>query len=344
MATITTIGLDIAKDVFHVFATDCDGVSVLSRKLKRSDVIPFFGKLSPCTIGIEACNTAHHWARSLSALGHTVRLIHPSYVKPFVKRGKTDAIDAEAINEAISRRGMCFVPVKSTDQQAITMIFRARTLLVRQRIQASNALRNHLAELGIIANSGMHNVKHLMGIVRDTDQDEIPKAAITALDVMAHQIDGLTAQIEALDREILKLARSDHDMRRLMTIPGVGPLTAAALRTAVTDPAAFKSARHFAAWLGLTPKISSSGGTTVLGRISRMGNGTLRALLVNGATSAIRVAKSDELTGRWLLRLKERRPFKVVAVALANKMARIIWALLTKGGVYKTPTMSGIPA
>lgn len=342
MNSITNIGLDIAKDVFHVFATNREGIPVISRKLKRGDVMPFMAKVPPCTIGIEACNTGHHWARALSALGHTVKLIHPHYVKSFVKRGKSDAIDAEAINEAVSRRGMRFVPMKSVDQQATTMIFRARTLLVRQRIQASNALRNHLSELGIIANAGMHNVKILVAIVRDREKHGLPKAALVALDIIVHQIENLAAQIHALDREILRLARADEDMRRLMTIPGVGPVTAAAVRTAVVDPKAFKSAKHFAAWLGLTPKISSSGGTTVLGRISKMGDGTLRSLLVSGATSAIRIAKGDEQTGRWLLRLKERKPFKVVAVALANKMARIIWALLVKGGIYNKSPFAGL--
>jgi transposase len=332
MSKTIAVGLDIAKNVFHAFGTNADGEPTVNRSLRRTEVIAFFERLPRALIGMEACGSAHHWARVLVALGHDVRLIHPSYVGPLVKRGKTDAIDAEAIAEAVTRKGMRFVPVKSAAQQATGMLFATRTLIVRQRIQASNALRTHLSELGIVATVGLSNVKGLIEIVRD--EHSLPELAFNALEHLASQIESFGRQISALDKQILALARRDPDMHRLMTIPGVGPVTAAAIRTAVPDISGFRTSRHFAAWLGLTPKVYSSGGSTYLGRISKMGNRALRTLLVGGATSALRVAKDDTVTGRWLLRLRQRRPYKVVAVALANKTARVIWALLTKGGEY----------
>jgi transposase len=252
-----------------------------------------------------------------------------------VKRGKTDAADAEAISEALTRKTMRFVPVKSADQQAAAMVLKTRALLVRQHTQAINALRAHLSEFGVIAAIGTATVVALIEIVRDEADMRLPKAAHFALAEIANQIEALTQQIEKLEREIVAEAKRDEDMRRLVTIPGVGAITAASIKALVPDPDGFKSSRHFAAWLGLTPKPHSSSGKERLGGISKMGNPMLRSLLVLGATSLLRRARGNANAPQWLIALLARRPFKVVAVALANKMARIIWALLTKGGTYR---------
>ncbi len=335
MKQITTIGLDLAKNVFQIHGADAEGAPIFNRKLRRAKVLRFFEKLPPCLVGLEACGGSHHWAREIAALGHDVRLIPPVYVKPFVKRRKTDAADAEAISEAVTRKTLRFVPIKSADQQAAVMVLKTRALLVRQQTQAINALRGHLSELGVIAGVGVTKVKALIEIVRDEADDCLPKAARLALAEIADQIEALTRQIDKLERGIVAEAKRDEDMRRLTAIPGVGAITAASVKALVPDPDGFKSGRHFAAWLGLTPKSHSSGGKERLGGISKMGNPTLRSLLVCGATSVLRRAKGNDKAPRWLIGLLARRPFKVVAVALANKMARIIWALLTKGGTYR---------
>jgi transposase len=335
MKQISTIGLDLAKNVFQVHAADAEGGAIFNRKLRRAEVLRFFEKLPPCLVGLEACGGSHYWAREIAALGHDVRLIPPIYVKPFVKRGKTDAADAEAISEAVTRKTMRFVPIKSADQQAAAMVLKTRALLVRQHTQAINALRAHLSELGVIAAGGVAKVAALIEIVRDEADARLPKAARFALAEIAHQIEGLSRQIDKLEREIVAAAKHDEDMRRLTTIPGVGAITAASVNAFDPDPDGFKSGRHFAAWLGLTPKPHSSGGKERLGGISKMGNPVLRSLLVCGATSVLRHAKSNSKAPQWLVALLARRPFKVVAIALANKMARIIWALLTKGGTYR---------
>lgn len=335
MKQITTVGLDLAKHVFQVHGADAEGAPVLRRKLRRAEVLRFFEKLAPCLVGMEACGGSHFWAREIAALGHEVRLIPPIYVKPFVKRGKTDAADAEAICEAVTRKTMRFVSVKSADQQAAAMVLKARDLLVRQRTQAINALRAHLSELGIIIGIGTTKVAALIAIVRDGDDMCLPDVARVALAEVADQIETLGRQVDKLEREIVATAKRDEEMRRLTTIPGVGAITAASIKALVPDPGGFKSARHFAAWLGLTPRPHSSGGKERLGGISKMGNPTLRSLLVLGATSVLRHVKHNDSAPRWLAALLARRPFKVVAVALANKMARIVWALLTKGGTYR---------
>ena len=335
MKHISTIGLDLAKNVFQVHGADAEGVPVFNRKLRRGEVLRFFEKLPPCLVGMEACGSAHYWAREIAALGHDVRLIPPVYVKPFVKRGKTDAADAEAISEAVTRKTMRFVPVKSADQQAAAMVLKTRALLVRQQTQAINALRGHLSELGIIAAIGTAKVAELIEIVRDEGDVRLPGAARLALAELADQIEVLTGQIDKLERGIVGEVKRDGDMRRLLTIPGVGAITAASVKALVPDPAGFKSSRHFAAWLGLTPKSHPSGGKERLGGISKMGNSTLRSLLVCGATSVLRRVKGNEKAPQWLTGLLGRRPFKVVAIALANKNARIIWVLLTKGGTYR---------
>jgi transposase len=341
MQQISTIGLDLAKQVFQVHGAEADGSPVVSRKLRRADVLTFFEQLSPCLVGMEACGGAHYWAREIAKLGHDVRLIPPSYVKPFVKRGKTDAADAEAICEAVIRKSMRFVPIKSADQQAAAMVLKTRELLVRQRTQAINALRAHLSELGIIAGVGTAKASTLVEIVKDAQDTRLPSAARFALSELANQIEQTKKRIDVLERTIVVEAKRDQDMRRLATIPGVGAIIAASIKALVPDPNGFKSGRHFAAWLGLTPKPHSSGGRERLGRISKMGNTTLRSLLILGATSVLKHARHRTDASTWLAAILARRPFKVVATALANKMARIIWALLTKGGTYKSGLATG---
>jgi transposase len=336
MQEITTIGLDLAKTVFQIHAASADGSSILNRKLRRSEVLSYFAKLKPCLVGMEACGGAHYWAREIKALGHDVRLIPPAYVKPFVKRGKSDAADAEAISEAVTRKTMRFVPGKSAEQQAAAILVKSRALLVRQRTQAINALRAHLSEFGIIAGGGTAKVVELIAIVRENDQ-RLPALARQALQEVAQQIETLAAQIKKLDRQIVVSTRQDAEARRLTTIPGVGAIIAASVKAFVPDPAGFKSGRHFAAWLGLTPRSHSSGGKERLGRISKMGNPLLRSLLVVGATSVLRIVRTKPQASRWIAGLLVRRPYRVATVALANKMARIIWALLVKGGIYRQP-------
>jgi transposase len=336
MERVTTVGLDLAKNLFQVHAVDAAGKVVLRRKLRRCDVVDFFAKLPPATIGMEACGGAHFWARELGKLGHTVRLMPPSYVKPYVKRGKTDAADAEAICEAVMRPSMRFVPVKTEAQQAAAVELKTRDLLVRQRTQTVNALRAHMAEYGIIAAQGAAKLADLVAVVRDAEGQRLPALARTALLELVGQVEGLEERIERLERQMVRRTREDETARRLATIPGIGAVTAAALQGLVPDPQGFASARHFAAWLGLAPKSHSSGGKERLGRISKQGNPMLRQLLVLGATARLRHAGRDPEKAGWAERLLARRPFKVAAVALANKMARIAWALLTKGGIYRT--------
>jgi transposase len=335
MKEITTIGLDLAKQIFQVHGADVDGAPVVNRRLRRAEVLKFFEKQPSCLVGIEACGSSHYWAREIAALGHHVKLIPPAYVKPFVKRGKTDAADAEAISEAVTRKTMRFVPVKSVEQQTAAIVLKTRGLLVRQKTQAINALRAHLSELGVVVGSGPAKVVRLIEIIRDESDVRLPRAARFALSAIADQIEVLAHQIDALETEIVAEAKRDEDMRRLTTIPGVGAITAASIKALVPDPAGFRSGRHLAAWLGLTPKSHSSGGKERLGKISKMGNSDLRSLLVLGATAVLRHARGNKKTTKWLNGIMTRRPYKVVAVALANKMARIIWALLTKGGTYR---------
>ena len=335
MQQITTVGLDLAKQVFQVHGAEANGSPVISRKLRRGEVLAFFKKLSPCLVGMEACGGAHYWAREIIKCGHDVRLIPPSYVKPFVKRGKTDAADAEAICEAVIRKTMRFVPVKSADQQATAMVLKTREILVRQRTQAINALRAHMSELGIIAATGPAKVATLIEIVRDPVDARLPQAARFALSELANQIEETKKRIDKLEHAIVVEAKCDEDMRRLVTIPGVGVIIAASIKALVPDPHGFKSGRHFAAWLGLTPRSHSSGGKERLGRISKMGNSTLRSLLIIGATAVLKNVRLRADGPKWLVAILARRPFKVVATALANKTARIIWALLTKGGIYR---------
>jgi transposase len=333
MGEVSTIGLDLAKHVFQVHGVDEQGSVVVRKALRRGAVVKFFAELSPCTVGIEACSTAHYWARELAALGHTVRLMPPAYVKAYVKRGKNDAADAEAICEAVARPTMRFVPVKSAEQQANAMIYKVRELLVRQRTQLINALRSHLAEMGIVAAKGAGKLDDLLAIVGDQEDERLPAPARQALQELAGQIAALNARIEPLQQEIVSQLRSNETARRLTTIPGVGPLIAGALVAMVPDPGGFKSARHFATWLGFAPRQKSSGGKQRLGSISKQGNRYLRSLLILGAANALR--RKSASRSAWLAALRGRRPFKVAAVAFAHKIARIVWALMVKGGTYR---------
>jgi transposase len=291
METITTVGLDLAKSVFQVHAVAGDGAVLVRRTLRRSQVLTLFSRVAPCLVGLEACGSAHHWAREIAALGHRVRMMPPAYVKPYVKRNKTDAADAEAICEAVSRPTMRFVPIKSVEQQAAGMGLKTRELLLRQRVQLTNALRGHMAELGVIAPKGRTSIGKLLEIIADRKDSTIPDIARTALQELVAQIRDLTARVERLDRDVVAAVKADTDARRLTSIPGVGPIIAATVKAVVHDPAGFRTGRNFAAWVGLTPSSHSSGGKERLGAISKRGNKLLRTLLIVGATSVIKQAK-----------------------------------------------------
>ncbi|MEO1282792.1 MAG: IS110 family transposase [Pseudomonadota bacterium] len=338
MNEITTIGLDIAKSIFQVHAVNSEGDAVVRRQLRRSGVLAFFSKLPPCLVGIEACATSHYWSRELQALGHTVRLIPPAYVKPYVKRQKNDAADAEAICEAVQRPNMRFVPTKTPDQQACLMLHRTRHLLVRQRTAISNTIRAHMAELGIVAPVGRKGVDRLLEIATDTTDDRIPEIARDCLKALGEQLQMLKAQILEFDRRITAWHRSNELSRRLDDLPGVGPALATALVASVADPTAFKSGRDFSAWIGLVPKQYSSGGKEKLGNITKAGDRYLRSLFTAGALAVIRYAKIHGTAHRpWLSSLLERKPTKVAAIALANKLARMAWAMMAKGESYREP-------
>ena len=338
---ITTIGLDLAKSVFQVHGVDATGQAMVRKKLRRAEVLRFFQALPSCLVGMEACATAHYWARRLSALGHEVRLMPPAYVKAYLRRQKNDAADAEAICEAVRRPTMRFVPLKSAERQSVLVLHRTRELLVRQRTMLINAIRGHCAEFGMIAPQGARRAAELVEHVRQTEASELPDPARSALLIMSDQLDALAAQINALGRRLLAWHRQDQASQRLATIPGVGIITATALAASVSDPSLFRSGREFAAFLGLVPRQNSSGGKERLGRISKMGDGYLRKLLVVGATSVIRRARnSASASASWIQALLERRPARVVTVAMANKTARIVWAVLARGVVYKAPLMA----
>ena len=334
MSKVTTIGFDIAKNVFQVHGVDESGQVVLRRRLRRAQVEPFFAKLGPALIGMEACGSAHHWGRVLTALGHEVRLMPPAYVKPYVKRNKTDGRDAEAISEAVERPSMRFVPIKSVEAQAVGSLHRARDLLVRQRTMLANALRGMLAEFGIVAAQGHKGLAELMQRV---DEAPIPEAARVAAGAMARQWTELDAQVGALERRIVRAAKESEAARRLMEIPGVGPIGASAIVTAVADPHVFRSARGFAAWLGLNPRQNNSGDKRRSGSITKQGNRNVRRLLILGASAHMRQVRARRATDPWLAALLARRPVKVASVARAAKTARIAWALLARGECYRAP-------
>jgi len=332
---ITTIGLDIAKNVFQVHGIGIGERVVVRKQLRRSQVITFFEALSPCLIGMEACASAHHWARALARLGHDVRLMPAKDVKAYVKRNKNDAADAEAICEAVRRPTMRFVRIKSAEQQGLLMQHRTRDLLLRQRTQTINALRAHLAELGITAAQGREGLKELLAIVADEEDERLPINARASLVVLAAQLQALQTIIGSIEKRIVAQDRANEASKRLRTIPGIGIIGATAITAVVTDPKAFRSGRDFAAWIGLVPREDSTGGKRKLGPISKQGDRYLRRILVVGAHSVLRRAKHSPERYPWLTRLLARRPFKVVAIALANKMARVAWALLAKGGSYR---------
>jgi len=337
MVKVSTIGLDIAKSVFQVHGVDVDGAVVVRKRVSRVGVLEFFAALPPCLVGIEACPTAHHWSRQLQVLGHTVRLMPPSYVKAYLKRSKNDANDAAAICEAVTRPSMRFVPTKSEQQQSGLMLHRSRQLLVRQRTMLSNAIRGHMAELGIISAKGRNGTAELLKVIVNAEDDRIPVIARFSLDVLARQYATITGEIGTIEKRIHAWHRSCEESRRLEEIPGVGPIVATAMIAEVGDWKAFSSGRSLAAWIGLVPKQHSTGGKERLGAISKKGNRYLRWLLVAGAMAVIRYARQHGTKRVWLARLMERRPIKVAAVALANKIARMAWAMMVRGERFREP-------
>ena len=336
MSKITTIGLDLAKKVFHVHGVDVAGNVVVARRLKRKEVLAFFAKLPPCLVGVEACGSAHHWGREIAKLGHTVRLMPPRYVKPYVKRGKTDPIDAAAICEAVTRPTMSFVPIKGVEQQGLSMLHSARSLLIGQRTQLINAVRGHLSEFGIVAERGLLGLAELAAIVRDERDQRLPATARAALMVLVRQIEAISAEIASLDSILMKENKASELGSRLDTIPSVGPVIASAFRARVTDAKLFENGRHLSAWIGLVPENDSTGGRLKQKGLSKKGDRYLRSLLVNGAMAVVRQAQKRPDKHPWVTKLLGRMSAKQAAIAIANKTARIAWALMVHGGVYET--------
>ncbi|EJL21254.1 IS110 family transposase [Novosphingobium sp. AP12] len=338
MSEVTTIGLDIAKNVFHAHGADASGRALFSRKISRTKLLEFFAQQRQCTVALEACGGAHHWGRELTRLGHDVKLIPPAYVKPFVKRHKNDAVDAEAICEAAQRPNMRFVAIKSEEQQASGLVFRTRDLMVRQRTQLINAIRGHLTEYGWVAPKGPSHVAMLGDLLEDEIGSSLPEAARAMFRTMLDLLEELNDRIGDLDKEIARRAREDAIARRLMTIPGVGPITATAIAALAPPAETFAKGRDFAAWLGLAPRQLSTGGKQKLGPITKMGERTLRRLLIIGSSAVVlQASKRGAPAGSWLEQMLARKPRMLVTVALANKTARIIWAVLTKNEDYKAP-------
>ncbi len=340
MEQITTVGIDLAKNIFQVHAVDAAGRVVLQKAFRRPQLVTFLQKLPACLVGLEACGSAHHWGRFLTQSGHHVRLIPPAYVKPYVRRQKNDVADAAAICEAVTRPSMRFVPIKTEEQQAALMLHRARSLLMSQRTALICALRSHLAELGLTAPRGVRNLRLLLDVLIDETDDSLPALARAALRPLADQLASMGARIAELDHQLLAWHRANATSQRLATIPGVGPVTASALAATVADPAMFASGREFSAFLGLVPRQSSSGGKVKLGGISKMGDRYLRHLLVSGAVALLSHARTRkgplDIWAKGLM--AKNKPIKVVAVALANKMARIAWALMVRGETFRLTT------
>jgi transposase len=338
MEKVSIVGLDIAKNRFHAHGAAADGSAVFKRALPRSRVLEFLARMDRCLVALEACAGAHHWGREIMALGHEVRLIPPQYVKPYVKRQKNDAADAEAIAEAASRPSMRFVAVKSAEAQGEAMVLKTRDLLTAQRTQTINALRGHMGEQGIVVPKGPQHLGKLEKVLRQ-EASTLPATVVALCELLFDQLRGLTTQIDALTARLRKISRENETARRLTTMPGIGPVTAVALATLAPPSETFAKGRDFAAWAGLTPRQNSSGGKTRLGRTSKMGQRDIRRLLIIGAMSVIQAAekRGGAPAGSWLARMLARKPKMLVAVALANKMARTAWALIARGGVYETP-------
>lgn len=335
MPTIQFVGLDIAKHVFHVHGADCRGHVVMSKPLRRAQMLGFFANLPHCVVGMEACGTAHHWARELGKLGHTCKLIPARYVKAYLKTNKNDMRDAEAICEAVQRPTMYFVSVKSIEQQAVLTLHRSRELLIAQGTQLGNSIRGQLAEFGVHLRVGSWTLRRQVAEVVASDDDRVPAIVRSLVQTLIDQWTQIQERITHLERAIKQWHRSDEQSRRLADVPGIGPITASAIIATVGDVKAFKSARHFAAWLGLVPRQHSTGGKPRLGSISKRGDGYLRRLLVHGAQSVLRWHRARPSLDRpWVEQMLRRRPVNVVAVALANKNARTIWAMLAKGELF----------
>lgn len=340
METAVTIGLDLGKSVFQVHGVSAVGAVVVQRRLTRGKLLAFFAKQPACLIGMEACAAAHHWGRELRKLGHRVRLMPPRYVKPYVKRQKNDAADAEAICEAVTRPNMRFVEIKTCEQQGTLVLHRVRLMLMRQRVQLSNAIRGHMAEYGLVAPVGRNGLQRLIAILGNPDDDRVPAVARASLAPLVCQFDLVNDQVLENDRRVRTSARSTEVGCRLMEIPGVGPVLASAIVATVPDPAAFRSGRDLAAWIGLVPRQNSSGGKEKLGSITKQGDRYLRQLLVIGALAVIRYAQRHGTKRPWLIQLLSRRTPKIAAVALANKMARMIWAMMMTGERYREPKVA----
>ncbi len=335
MNTVACVGLDIAKDVFQVHGVDKDGDTVLRRRLRRGELLDFFKSLPPCVVGMEACGGAHHWARTLARLGHSAKLVSSTFVKPFVKSQKNDAADAEAICEAVSRPHMRFVAIKTEDEQAVLAVHRVRDTLVRQRTALINALRSHIGEFGHVENVGKLGIDALLSLVESRKATFIPKDARPALRLLAAEIRHVRTTVHTLERQIHAWHRANPQSRRLATIPGVGVLTASALAASISDARMFRTARGLSAWLGLVPRQFSTGGHIRLGGITKRGDRNLRRLLTTGArTVFIRYKNGKCGLPPTIARLLADKPYKVAIVALANKMARIVWALLTRQEDY----------
>jgi transposase len=336
MREITTIGLDLAKRVFQVHGVDEQGHVTAQKRLSRSELPVWFGKLQPCLIGMEACSSAHYWARELGKFGHQVKLIPPAYVKPYVRRQKNDRADAAAICEAVGRPSMRFAAVKTIEQQSVQVLHRSRELFIRQYTQLINALRGHLAEIGLIFPQGNVGTAKAIAAVQDTENADIPAFIRQALLSLIRHITNLKKEITVLDKQMSAWHRANSDSQRLATIPGVGVVTASAVIAAIGDGKQFRSGREFAAWIGLVPRQNSSGGKEHLGRISKKGDIYLRRLLVSGATTQLLGNRRERAPGgSWFGELLRRKPAKVASVALANKTARIVWAVLTRGEIYR---------
>lgn len=342
---ITTIGLYLAKNIFQVHGVGAAGAVMVRKALRRSQMLPFFSKLSPCLVGMEACATAHYWARELTRLGHQVRLMPPAYVKPYVKRGKSDAKDAEAICEAVIRPTMRFVAIKSPEQQAALSIHRTRDLLVKQRTQLVNAIRGQLGEFGVTIPKGLERALLVAQGIAEGEAPEIPAEAVKVVLMLSQQALETHAKVRALERNMLYWHRGNELSQRLATIPGVGPIGASAFAASVPDPQQFRSGRQFAAWLGLTPLQKSSGGRERLGRITKMGDKYLRKLLIVGMTSLVKRAKyKPEAVDPRLANLLARKPMRLATVAMANKAARVIWAIMVRGETYRAGHVPALAA